>query len=71
MFSRFLVCQMILSTVLLSAEFVRAEQGVTAEILEIIRETGKVSESKYEELKEKAAAEEKTLQKASTNYKVY
>ena len=71
MLDRSLVFLGVLGAMLATASFAQAEQGVTAEILEILRETGKVSESKYEELKEKAAAEEKTLQKASSNYKVY
>ena len=71
MYSRSLVFLGVLCATQATAAFAQAEQGVTAEILEILRETGKVSESKYEELKEKAAAEEKTLQKASSNYQVY
>ena len=70
MLNRSLVFLGVLGAMLATASFAQAEQGVTAEILEILRETGTVSESKYEELKEKAAAEEKTLQKASSNYKV-
>jgi phosphate-selective porin OprO/OprP len=62
---------MLLGVLLVFAPAAHAAQGVTAEILEILRDTGKVSESKYEELRERATAEEKTLQKASDNYKVY
>ena len=71
MFPKSLVRQLTLITILAAAPMAHAQQGVTAEILEILRDTGKVSETKYEELKEKAAAEEATLQKASSNYKVY
>lgn len=71
MFTRSLVCQIFAGAVLAFAPIAHAEQGVTAEILEILRETGTVSQSRYQELRERAAAEEKTLKKASDNYTVY
>ncbi|MEO2167812.1 MAG: porin [bacterium] len=64
---------LLLSILLLVAFPVVAEatQSVTEEILEILKKSGRVSEDKYQDLKERADTEAKAAEKAATNYRVY
>ncbi|MFP6663569.1 MAG: porin [Deltaproteobacteria bacterium] len=48
-----------------------ASQSVSEEILEILKESGRVSEEKYQELKVRAGAEASAAEKAATDYRVY
>lgn len=68
---RFLLTATMLAALLAATATEAKAQSVTEEILEILKQSGKVTEEKYQELKTRAAAENKAEQKAEENYRVY
>lgn len=64
-------CALTVAICLGSATGAYAEQSVTEEILSILKDTGKVTEEKYEELKTRAEAENKAAEEAEGSYRIY